>query len=389
MSQGKRIYLSAPHMGGNELRYVQEAFESNWISTAGPNIDALERDFSTHLGLPSVALSSGTAAMHLAVRLLGLNNGAEVVTPTLTFAASCNPLLYERAVPVFIDSERSSWNLDPNLLAAFLAKRAKLNRLPKAVTVVHLFGQSADLDPIIEICRRYELPLIEDAANALGALYKGKAPGSFGDLGIFSFSGNKVITGSSGGMLASPRRDWVDKARYWSTQARDPGVNYLHSEVGFNYRMSNVIAGIVRGQLEILSQRVAQRRAIAFRYRAALEGVGLSLMPQAEYGVHSNWLSCFLVDDTEFGLTPFQLIKHLETLNIESRPVWRPMHLQKLYQGCECIGGAVAEDLNRRGICLPSSSSLSNEDQQFVIDSILDAHRNAPALRHRYPQAGL
>jgi pyridoxal phosphate-dependent aminotransferase EpsN len=377
----KRIYLSAPHMGGNELRYVQEAFESNWLSTVGPNINALEQDFAGHIGLPSVALSTGTAAMHLAVRLMGLREGDEVVTPTLTFAASCNPLLYERARPVFMDSDRTSWNLDPNLLAAFLAKRAKVNRLPRAVTVVHLFGQSADLDPILETCRRYELPLIEDAAEALGAEYKGKPPGSFGDVGIFSFNGNKIITGTSGGMLSSPRKEWVDKARHWSTQARDPGVNYLHSELGFNYRMSNVLAGIVRGQLEVLATRVEQRRAIAFRYREALESVGLTLMPQAPFGLHTNWLSCFLLDAEKFGLTQFQLIKYLDALNIESRPVWRPMHRQKLYESYECIGGSVAEELNRCGLCLPSSSSLSIEDQQFVIDRILVAHRDARTLR--------
>ena len=370
-----RIYLSAPHMGGNELRYVQEAFESNWLSTVGPNITALEREFATYAGRPAVALASGTSAMHLAIRLLGLRDGDEVVTPTLTFAASCNPLLYERAVPVFIDSDRASWNLDPNLLSDFLAKRARSNRLPKAVTLVHLFGQSADLDPILEICRRYELPLIEDAANAMGSQYHGRPVGTFGDVAAFSFGGNKIITGSCGGMLVAQREDWVDKARYWSTQARDPGINYLHSELGFNYRMSNVIAGIVRGQLEFLSTRVQQRRAIAFRYRDALEPIGLSLMPQAKYGLHTNWLSCFLIDEQKFGLNQLQLIQHLEGLNIESRPVWRPMHLQKLYAGYECIGGSVAEDLNRRGICLPSSSSLSLEDQQFVINSILAAPR--------------
>ena len=379
--RAKRIYLSAPHMGGNELRYVQEAFESNWLSTVGPNINALEQDFGARIGLPSVALGTGTAAMHLAVRLLGLRDGDEVVTPTLTFAASCNPLLYERAKPIFLDSDRATWNLDPNLLAAFLAKRAKVNRLPKAVTVVHLFGQSADLDPILDTCRRYELPLIEDAAEALGAEYKGKAPGSFGDVGIFSFNGNKIITGTAGGMLSSPRKEWVDKARHWSTQARDPGVNYLHSELGFNYRMSNVLAGIVRGQLEVLSTRVEQRRAIAFRYRDALESVGLTLMPQAAFGLHTNWLSCFLLDEERLGLTQYQLIKYLDSLNIESRPVWRPMHLQKLYESYECIGGGVAEELNRRGVCLPSSSSLSIEDQQFVIDSIRTAHRDAPTIR--------
>ncbi len=376
-------------MGGAELKYVQEAFASNWLSTVGPNLTALETDFTKLTGVPSVGLASGTAAMHLGIKLLGIKEGDEVITPTLTFVGSCNPLLYERAIPIFIDSDYSSWNLDPNLLAGFLRKRAETNRLPKAVTVVHLFGQSADLDPILEICRRYELPLIEDAAEALGATYKGRAPGSLGDMGIFSFNGNKIITGTSGGMFASPRQDWVDKARYWSTQARDPGGNYLHSEIGYNYRLSNVLAGIVRGQLEVLATRVEQRRAIAFRYRDALQDIGFTLMPQAPYGVHTNWLSCFIVDEKQFGLTQFQLIRHLETQNVESRPVWKPMHTQKLYRDYECIGGAVSEDLNRRGICLPSSSSLTAEDQQFVIDLIQQAHQEAGKLRTQYPADGL
>jgi pyridoxal phosphate-dependent aminotransferase EpsN len=385
----KRIYLSTPHLGGTELAYVQEAFASNWLSTVGPNLDALEAKFSELLGRPVVALASGTAAMHLALKLLGIKEGDEVVTPTLTFCASCNPLLYERAVPIFMDSDYLSWNLDPNILAEFLKKRAKVNRLPKAVTVVHLFGQTADLDPILETCRLYELPLIEDAAEALGAQYKGKVPGSLGELGVFSFNGNKIITGTSGGLLVAERKDWIDKARYWSTQARDPGMNYLHSELGYNYRLSNVLAGIVRGQLEVLDCRVNQRRAVAFRYRDALQEIGLALMPQAPYGLHTNWLSCFLIDEQRFGLSQFQLIKHLEKANIESRPVWKPMHTQKLYESYECIGGSVAEDLNRRGICLPSSSSLTTQEQDFVIDRIFDAHKNADEIRRLHPARDL
>jgi pyridoxal phosphate-dependent aminotransferase EpsN len=371
----KRVYLSVPHMGGNELKYIQEAFASNWLSTVGPNLEELEKNFSQLTGLPSVALSSGTAGIHLALKLLGIKSGDEVVTPTLTFAASCNPILYEHAVPIFLDSDYSSWNLDPNLLAEFLKKRAKVNRLPKAVTVVHLFGQSADLDPIIETCRQYELPLLEDAAEALGSLYKGKPPGTFGEIGVFSFNGNKIITGSSGGMLVSSRKEWVDKARYWSTQARDPGLNYLHSELGYNYRLSNVLAGIVRGQLEVLPARVEERRAVAFRYRDELSDIGFTLMPQAPYGLHTNWLSCFLLDEKKYGLSQLELIKYLETFNIESRPVWKPMHTQKLYQGYECIGGSVAEDLNRRGICLPSSSLMPPDEQAFVIEAIRQGHK--------------
>lgn len=384
----KRIHLSTPHMGGNELKYVQEAFVSNWLSTVGPHLVALEAEFSHLVGHSSLGVSSGTAALHLALKLLGVRDGDEVVSPTLTFAASCNPILYERATPVFVDSERTSWNLDPNLLSELLRKRARLNKLPKAVIVVHLFGQTANLDPILETCRRYDLPLIEDAAESLGALYNGRPAGSLGDIGVYSFNGNKIITGTSGGMLVSSRGDWVEKARFWSNQALDPGTNYLHSEVGYNYRLSNVLAGIIRGQLEVLPERIEQRRAIAFRYRDALAEIGLTLMPQAPWGLHTNWLSCFLIDPAKFGLSQMQLIRHLETLHIESRPVWKPMHTQKLYQRFECEGGAVAEDLNHRGICLPSSSSLTVEDQHVVIDAIWDAHRTHRVLAQRLPASG-
>lgn len=368
--------MSVPHMGGAELKYVQEAFATNWLSTVGPNLTALEREFSALVGLPAVALGTGTAGIHLGIKLLGIRPGDEVVTPTLTFAASCNPIVYEHGRPVFIDSDPSNWNMDAGLLDGFLRKRAAANRLPKAVTVVHLFGQPADLDPILETCRRYELPMLEDAAECLGADYKGKHPGTLGDVGVYSFNGNKIITGTSGGMLVSARQEWVDKARFWSTQARDPDPhnNYVHSELGYNYRLSNVLAGIVRGQLEVLETRVQQRRAIAFRYRDALADVaGFDLMPQAPHGHHTNWLSCFLVDEPRFGMSRDQLIRFLDAANIESRPVWKPMHTQRLYAGFECVGGTVAEDLNRRGICLPSSSSLALEDQQFVIDRIREA----------------
>ena len=375
------IPLSVPHMGGAEIGYVQQAFTTNWLSTVGPNLTALEADFTRLAGRASLAVSSGTAAIHLAIKLIGLKPGDEVVTSTLTFVASCNPILYEGGRPVFIDSERISWDLDPHLLSGFLRKRAKVNRLPKAALVVHILGQSADLDPILECCRRYEIPLIEDAAEALGAQYKGRLVGSLGDVGIFSFNGNKIITSTGGGMLVSPRKEWVEKARHWSTQACDPDPdlgNYLHSEIGYNYRMSNVLAGIARGQLEVLPLRVQQRRAIAFRYRDAFGDVpGIELMPQAPYGLHTNWLSCFLIDEKRFGLSSADLIRFLDAANVEARPVWKPMHTQKLYQGYECIGGEVAEDLNRRGICLPSSTCMTGEEQQFVIDRVHEAHVKA------------
>lgn len=355
------------------MAYVQEAFDTNWISTVGANLTALEEEFSRYAGLPSVALSSGTAGIHLGLKLLGLKPGGEVVVPTLTFAAGCNPVLYEHGRPVFVDSERRSWNMDPNLLEDLLKKRAERGEaLPQVVTVVHLFGQSADMDAIVHICERFEIPLLEDAAESLGATYKDKIPGTMGDVGVFSLNGNKIITSSGGGLLVARRKEWADQARYWSTQARDPGLDYLHSEVGYNYRMSNVLAGIARGQLEVLEERVEQRRAIAFRYRDGLaELPGISLMPQAPWGRHTNWLSCFLVDEAKFGMSARELIAYLDSANIEARPVWKPLHTQKLYAGYEVVGGAVAEDLNWNGLCLPSSSRMPREEQDFVIERIL------------------
>ena len=361
-------------MGTWERRFVEEAFEENWISTVGRHLNELEREFAEYTGLSAVALSSGTAGIHLGLKLLGVTDGDEVVSPTLTFAGGCNPILYERARPVFIDSERRSWNLDPELLTEFLEKRAKRGKLPKAVIVAHLFGQCADMDPILEVCGRFEVPILEDAAEALGADYRGRVPGTLGDVGVFSFNGNKIITGSTGGLLVASDQEWVNKARFWSTQARDPGADYRHSELGYNYRMSNVVAAIARGQMRVLKERVRQRRAVAFRYREAFSDLpGITLMPQAEYGTHTNWLSCFLIDEEHFGVTRDDLIARLHAANVEARPVWKPMHTQKLYQGTEVIGGAVAEDLNLRGICLPSSSSLSDEEQDFVIERVRDA----------------
>jgi pyridoxal phosphate-dependent aminotransferase EpsN len=358
-------------MGATEQIYVGEAFATNWLSTVGPNLTAFERQFEARLGLPSVALASGTAAIHLGLRLLGVGPGDEVFCPTLTFVAACNPARYLGAEPVLLDSDYETWNLDPELLRRALDRRAAAGKLPKALIVVHLFGQCADMDPILELCNRYEVPVLEDAAEALGSLYKGKPPGAFGQVAAFSFNGNKIITTTGGGMLVSPNRAWVEKARFWSQQARDPGVTYEHSELGYNYRMSNVLAGIGRGQLEVLDLRVQQRRAIAFRYRDAFADLpGISLMPQAPYGVHTNWLSCFLVEPAEFGCSRDELIRALDAADIESRPVWKPMHLQPLYARCERYGGEVAEDLFRRGICLPSSSNLSLEDQLCVINQV-------------------
>ena len=367
----KRILLSVPHMGGAEQLYVGEAFASNWLSTVGPNVTAFEREVSTRIGLPTVALSSGTAALHLALRLVGVGNGDEVFCSTLTFVAAANSIVYQGGVPAFVDSDRATWNLDVDVLSRALQERSAVKRLPKALVVVHLFGQCADMHPIVHTCAEYGVAVIEDAAEAVGALYQGRPAGTLGDVGVYSFNGNKIITTTGGGMLVSRNQDWVDKARFWSQQARDPGLSYEHTELGYNYRMSNVLAGIGRGQLEVLDLRVRQRRAIAFRYGDSFADLpGITPMPQASYGLHTNWLSCFLIEEKPFGRSRDELIRALDAANIESRPVWKPMHLQPLYAGCARHGGQVAEDLFRRGVCLPSSSSLSLEDQLYVVNHV-------------------
>ena len=358
-------------MGGSERRYVEEAFASNWLSTVGPNISAFEQEFEALVGLPAVAVSSGTAAIHLALRLLGVKSGDSVFCQDLTFVATANPIRYLGAEPVFIDSNHETWNMDPQLLADALGQQARKNQLPRAVIVVDLFGQSADMKPLLEICRRYEVPLLEDAAEALGGAYRNRPAGTWGDIGVFSFNGNKIITTTGGGMLVSSNKEWVDKARYWSAQARCPGIAYEHSEIGYNYRMSNVLAGVGRGQLEVLPIRVKQRRAVAFRYREAFSDVkGITFMPQADYGLHTNWLSCFLIDQEKFGHSRDELIVILDAAGVEARPVWKPMHLQKLYQDCPRYGGTVAEHLFAEGICLPSSSSLTPQEQTYIVNVV-------------------
>jgi pyridoxal phosphate-dependent aminotransferase EpsN len=383
----KRILLSVPHMSGREQAYVAEAFASNWLSSVGPNLAAFEAGFEMRFGRPAVALASGTAAIHLGLRALGVGPGDDVFSSDLTFVATVNPIRYLGAEPVLIDSERQTWNMDPKLLAKALMYAERCGRLPKAVVVVHLFGQCADMEPILDLCRHYGVPVLEDAAEALGAEYRGSAAGTLGDIGIFSFNGNKIITTSGGGMLIARSPEVADRVRFWATQARDPGIAYEHSEMGYNYRMSNVLAGIGRGQLEMLDERVAARRGIAFRYRDAFADLpGIRFMPQASYGLHTNWLSCFLIDEESFGRSRDDLVRTLDAAGIESRPVWKPMHLQPLYSKCRRFGGGIAEHLFRRGICLPSSSSLTLAEQWTVIDQVrraaISAHEpeRAPAL---------
>ena len=374
-----RIYLSVPHMGGAEMAFVGDAFASNWLSTVGPNIDALEEEFESLIGRPAVAVSSGTAAIHLGLRLLGVGHGDEVFCSDLTFVAMCNPVRYLGAEPVLLDSDFTTWHLDPNILEDALRKRAERNKLPRALVVAHLYGGCADLDPILALCQHYGVPMLEDAAEALGARYRDKPAGTLGDLGVFSLNGNKIITATGGGVLISSNPARIEKARFWSQQARDAGASYQHSELGYNYGFSNVLAGIARGQLQVLDRRVAQRRGIAFKYQRAFADLwGISLMPQPEWGFHTNWLSCFLINELEFGASRDSLIRKLEEANIESRPVWKPMHMQPLYSECERFGGAVAEELHRHGICLPSSSSLAEEDQFRVVNLIRGAVGCAP-----------
>ena len=367
-----RIYLSPPHMSGLEQQYVQEAFASNWIAPLGPQVDAFEAEFAAAVGAPyALALSSGTAALHLALILAGVGPGDEVLVSTLTFSASANPVVYLGGRPIFIDSEPTSWNLDPALVAETIERKARQGKLPKAVIPVHLYGQSADLDPILDICHRFEIPVIEDAAEALGATYKGRAPGTLGKAGIFSFNGNKIITTSGGGMLVSDDGDFIAHARKLATQARDPAPHYQHSEIGYNYRMSNVLAGIGRGQLQVLEDRVqARRRNCAFYQETLGDLPGIAFMPEAPWGRCTRWLTVITVDPEEFGADREAIRLALEAENIEARPVWKPMHLQPVFAGCEAVGGSVAEEFFRDGLCLPSGSNLSESDLLRVVDVI-------------------
>ena len=375
----KPILLSTPHMGEQELEFVKEAFETNWIAPVGPHLDAFEPEFCQVIGVRhAAAVSSGTAALHLALRLIGVEAGDEVFCSTLTFIATASPITYLGAMPVFIDSDRTSWNMNPDLLREALEQRAKIGKLPKALVLVHLYGQSADIDPILEVCNTFEVPLVEDAAESLGATYKGRSPGSFGKVSIFSFNGNKIITTSGGGMLVSDDPDLVSKARFLATQARDPAPHYQHSEIGYNYRLSNVLAGIGRGQLRVLEQRVQARRRNFEVYQQALGKLpGIEFMPEASFGRATRWLSCITINPAEFGANREQVRSSLAEQQIEARPVWKPLHLQPVFAGCESIGGAVSEDLFKYGLCLPSGSNLTNEDLEQVILAITRIHSYA------------
>ena len=374
-----RILLSSPHMGGTEQKYIQEAFDTNWIAPLGANVNGFEKEVAAYVGIKAAsATSSGTGAIHLALDLVGVKAGDEVFCSTLTFIASANPILYLGAKPVFIDSEPTTWNMSPQALKIALEAAQNEGKLPKAVIVVNLYGQSARMDEIMELCEHYNVPVIEDAAESLGSLYKGKKSGTFGKFGIYSFNGNKIITTSGGGMLVSDDEELIARSRFLATQARDAAKHYQHSVVGYNYRMSNIVAGIGRGQLEVLEERVAQKRAIFERYETAFSEIaGIDMMPELENTFSNRWLSTMTLDPTKIKIAPYALMEVLDAANIESRPVWKPLHMQPLFEGCKFYAhseqAVVSEELFAKGICLPSDSKMTVEQQNRVIDLILKA----------------
>ncbi|GIN20939.1 putative pyridoxal phosphate-dependent aminotransferase EpsN [Siminovitchia fordii] len=376
MNNQERVYLSPPHMSGNELKYIQDAFDSNWIAPLGPNVDQFEREVASFVGVKgAVAVNSGTAAIHLALRLLEVNPGDIVFCSTLTFIASANPILYQGANPVFIDSEPDTWNMSPQALERALKDAKAAGVLPKAVIVVHLYGQIAKMDEILDICNKFSVPVIEDAAESLGSTYKGKASGTMGAFGIYSFNGNKIITTSGGGMLVSNDQHAIEKARFWSAQAKDNASHYEHSEVGFNYRMSNILAGIGRAQLEVIDDRVRSKRFIFNQYKFYLSGLpGVTFMQELENTCSNRWLTSLLVDEDQ-GVSKSDLLNFLNEANIEARHVWKPLHLQPLFKGASYYphneNKHVAEELFQKGICLPSGSGMTKGQQIKVINRIL------------------
>jgi pyridoxal phosphate-dependent aminotransferase EpsN len=375
----KRIYLSSPHMSGNELKYINEAFETNWIAPLGPNVDAFEKEIANHVGVSeAVAVSSGTAAIHLALSLLDVKKGDKVFCSTLTFVASANPILYQGADPVFIDSEPETWNMSPIALERALKEAFLDGKLPKAVIVVNLYGQSAKMDEIVSLCDLYNVPIIEDAAESLGSTYKGKASGSFGKFGVFSFNGNKIITTSSGGMLVSNDIEALKKARFLATQAKDPALHYQHSTIGFNYRMSNILAGIGRAQLEVLEERVQARRLLFDRYNQELGSIpGFHFMPELINTQSNRWLTALTIDERETGTSVHSILNALSDENIEARPVWKPLHMQPLFIGVKCYyhnkNTNVSENLFNTGLCLPSGSNMTEEEQMRVIQRVKES----------------
>ena len=370
MSNSK-IWLSSPHMGGGEQKYVQEAFDTNWVAPLGPNVIGFEQDLEGYLGQNVFvgALSSGTAALHLALILLGVERGDEVICQSMTFSASANPIVYQGGIPVFVDSEKETWNMCPNALEEAIKDRISKGKKPKAIIAVHLYGMPFKADQIRSIANRYEIPVVEDSAEALGSTYKGQKCGTFGDISILSFNGNKIITTSGGGAIVVKTKEQKEKAVFLSTQARDNAPHYQHSEIGYNYRMSNICAGIGRGQMEVLDKHISLRRAVNDFYVnifSEVEGISVLTEPNEDY-YSNHWLSAVLIDSKHLGgKTREEIRLTLEAQNIESRPLWKPMHMQPVFKDCKYYGGAVSENLFENGLCLPSGSNLTQDDLERI-----------------------
>ena len=376
--KSNRIYLSPPHLGGSEQEYVSDALESNWIAPSGPHVNIFEKEIAQYVGTKgAVAMSSGTAAIHIALRLLGIARNDIVFCSNLTFVGSANPILYENAIPVFIDSDRESWNMSPTALKKAFEATKKDGKLPKAVIVVDIYGQSAKFDEIQSICDHYHVPIIEDSAESLGATYKSKKCGNFGKFGIFSFNGNKIITTSGGGMLVSDDLDRLKIAQSLITQARDPFLHYQHSVLGYNYRMSNILAAIGRGQLEVIHDRVEKRRKIFMRYQKGLENIeAIDFMPELIDGKSTRWLTTMTINPKVTRVTPTDLIDALDQKDVEARLIWKPLHMQPLYREVQCFtqeeGVNFSENLFKHGVCLPSGSNLTENQQTQIIKIVRD-----------------
>jgi len=374
----KKIWLSSPHIGGSEQKYVQEAFDLNWIAPLGPHVNGFEEDLQNYTGMAhAAALSSGTGALHLALILLGVQPGDEVICQSLTFSASANPIAYQGAIPVYVESERGTWNMDPGFLEQAIRARLENGKKPKAIIAVHLYGMPARMEEILDIAAKYDIPVIEDAAEALGSDINGKKCGSFGVMNVLSFNGNKVITTSGGGALLSDDRETIEKTRFLATQARDPAPHYQHSQIGYNYRLSNVLAAIGRGQMEVLDERVKARRANCERYRSYFndltpKGYRIEIQPGPDGYFSNRWLTAIIIDpEMNKGLTRETLRQALAEENIESRPLWKPMHLQPVFKDAPFYGDGTSEWLFNNGLCLPSGSNLVDEDFERIF-TIMD-----------------
>ena len=374
MTSNTKIWLSSPHMSGNEMKYINEAFAHNLVFPLGPNVRGLEEDIRKFTGIAACScLASGTSAIHLALIILGVEQGDEVICSSFTFSASANPIVYQKATPVFIDAEPDSWNMSPELLGTAIWDRINKGKKPKAIIVVHLYGMPARIDKIMAIANHFEIPVIEDAAESLGSTYKGKACGTFGEIGILSFNGNKIITTSGGGALISDNPEYCRMATFLATQARDAAPHYQHSHIGYNYRMSNISAGIGRGQMEVLQQRIEKRRENFLFYKESLKAVkGIRFLEEPSADFYSNhWLTTILVDpELTGGITREELRLYFESQDIESRPLWKPMHLQPVFANCPAYSDGTSEHLFDLGLCLPSSSNITDEERQKVVDEM-------------------